>query len=162
MIFRRLLLVAAVAAASLFAQTETTVEHPNFSGRWRMVKDKSDFSNATMPDAIIRVIDQRGVTMNIHTIQTQGAVTKSADVSYFIDGTPSTNTINNHQATSKTFWDGPVLNVRTTLTLSNGEEELIEDRYELSDNGNTLTTTSHISTPKGGIKMTLVSEKEKN
>ncbi len=126
-----------------------------------MVKDKSDFAHANMPDMIVRVIDQRGSTMNIHTLQTTGTVTKSADVSYFIDGSLSTNVINNREATSKTFWDGPALMVRTTLKLSNGDEELVEDRWELSDDGNTLTTTSHVSTPKGGLILKLVCEKEK-
>ncbi|HZS55611.1 MAG TPA: hypothetical protein VFA65_14515 [Bryobacteraceae bacterium] len=151
--------LCATSAAS--AQTDTAAAHPNFSGRWRMVKDKSDFARAAMPDMIIRVVDQQGVTMNVHTIQTTGTTTKTADVSYFIDGSPSTNVINNHQATSKTFWDGSVLEVRTTMKLSNGDDELIEDRWELSDNGNTLTTTSHVSTPKGGTILKLVCEKEK-
>jgi hypothetical protein len=143
-----------------FGQNNATSEHPNFSGRWRMVKDKSDFAHAMMPDMVVRVIEQRDTTMNIHTVQTTGTTTKSADVSYFLDGSSSTNTINNHEATSKTFWDGPALNVRTTLKLSNGDEEVIEDRYELSENGSTLTTTSHISTPKGGTNLKLVCEKE--
>jgi hypothetical protein len=145
----------------VFVQADTTPAHPNFSGRWRMVKDKSDFARATRPDMIVRVIDQRGSTLNIHTIQTTGTTTKSADVSYFLDGSPSPNMINNHEATSKTFWDGPALMVRTTLKLASGDEELVEDRYELSGDGNTLTTTSHISTPKGGTILKLVCEKEK-
>jgi hypothetical protein len=81
--------------------------------------------------------------------------------SYFLDGTPSTNVINNHEATSKAFWDGPALMVRTTLKLNNGDEEVVEDRYELSEDGNTLTATSHVSTPKGGTILKLVCEKEK-
>ena len=124
-----------------------------------MVKDKSDFAHATMPDMIVRVIEQRDITLNVHTIQTTGTNTKTADVSYFIDGSPSTNTINNHEATSKTFWDGPALVVRTTVKLANGEEE-IEDRWDLSGDGQTLTTTSHIDTPKGSTTLKLVCEKE--
>jgi hypothetical protein len=168
MILTRKLLPAAAAiymvfcaAPGVFAQAGASPEHPNFSGRWRMIKDKSDFAHAAVPDIVVRVIDQRGSTLNVHTIQTTGTTTKTADVSYFIDGSPSTNVINNHPATSKTFWDGAALNVRTTLKLSNGDEELIEDRWELSDDGNTLTTTSHVSTPKGGTILKLVCEKEK-
>lgn len=159
---RRFFILALAASATLFAQTDKTESRPNFSGRWRMVKDRSDFAGAVMPDAIIRVIDQHETTLNIHTVQTKGATTKSADVSYFIDGSPSTNVINNHEATSKTFWDGQALNVRTVMKMANGDEEVVEDRYELGDNGNTLVTTSHISTPKGGIVMKLVCEKEQS
>lgn len=161
MIFsRRTALFALAVCPLMFGQSDTHPSHPNFSGRWRMDKSRSDFASAAMPDAIIRVIDQHETTLNIHTIQTTGTSTKSADVSYFIDGSPSTNIINNHEATSKTFWDGPALDVRTTLKMANGDEQVIEDRYELSDDSNTLTTTSHITTPKGGVVMKLVCEKE--
>ena len=157
------LLVASVnVTAAIMGQHDAAPEHPNFSGRWRMVKEKSDFARAHMPDMIVRVIDQRNITMNVHTVQTTGTTTKSADVSYFIDGSPSTNVINNHEATSKTFWDGPALMVRTTLKLSNGDEEMVEDRWELSDDGQTLTTTSHIDTPKGSTTLKLVCQKEGN
>jgi hypothetical protein len=163
--YRRFVPLALVYATVCLAfaahiQTDTTPEHPNFSGRWRMVKDKSDFSTAHAPDMVVQVIDQRGSTMNVHTIQTSGTTTKSADVSYMLDGSLSKNMINNHEATSKTFWDGPVLNVRTTLNLSNGDEELIEDTWQLSPDANNLLETSHVSTPKGGIIMKLVCEKE--
>ena len=154
-------LIFVITAGLAAAQNDAAPEHPNFSGRWKMVKDKSDFAHAAMPDMVIRVVDQRDTTMNVHTIQTTGTNTKTADLSYFIDGSPSSNIINNHEATSKTFWDGRVLEVRTTIKLSNGDDELIEDRWELSDDGETLTTTSHISTPKGGTNLKLVCEKEK-
>lgn len=157
---RKLLFIAAALATVCAAQNATSPQHPNFSGRWRMVKDKSDFSTAHRPDIIVQVIDQRASTMNIHTIQTTGTSTKSADVTYLLDGTPSANIINNHQATSKTFWDGGKLNVRTNIKLSNGDDELIEDTWQLSPDGKTLTETSHVSTPKGGILMKMVCEKE--
>ena len=166
MIYFRFAAVFALVSASAYltpvavAQNNPSPEHPNFSGRWRMVKEKSDFAHAHMPDMIVRVIDQRNITMNVHTVQTTGTETKSADVSYFIDGSPSTNVINNHEATSKTFWDGAALIIRTTLKLSNGDEETIEDRWELSDDGQTLTTTSHIDTPKGSTTLKLVCQKE--
>jgi hypothetical protein len=41
------------------------------------------------------------------------------------------------------------------------EDELIEDRYELSGDGASLTTTSHVITSKGDVTMTLVCDKEK-
>ncbi len=142
-------------------QQEPAQQHTNFSGRWRMLKDQSDFARATPPDMIVRVIDQRGITMNVHTVQTIGKKTTSADVSYFLDGSESTNMLNGHEATSKAFWDGPALMVRTLLKLSSGDAEEVTDRWELSADGQTLTTTSHIRTPKGGTELKLVCAKEK-
>ncbi len=126
-----------------------------------MLKDKSDFARAPMPDMIVRVVDQHAQTMNVHTIQTTGTKTSAADVSYFMDGSEATNVINGHNAVSKAFWDGPALMIRTTVKLANGDEEVVLDRWELSRDGQTLTTTSHIDTPKGQTDMKLVCTKEK-
>ncbi|MBV8475224.1 MAG: hypothetical protein JOZ36_01045 [Acidobacteria bacterium] len=155
--------VIAILLLPLFtsAQSESQQPKADFSGRWRMVKDKSDFARATMPDMIVRVVDQRGTTMNVHTVQTIGRKTTSADVSYFTDGSEAANVINGHDATSKAFWDGSALMIRTNIKLSNGEDEWVLDRWELSDDGQTLTTTSQITTTKGGTELKLVCEKEK-
>lgn len=137
-----------------------TAPKTDFSGRWRMVKDKSDFARAQMPDMIIRVVDQHGSVMNVHTVQTTGTKTSSADVTYFTDGSDSKNVINGHDAVSRAFWDGPALMIRTSLKLSNGDDEVVQDRWELSDDRQTLTTTSHISTSKGGADLKLVCIRE--
>jgi hypothetical protein len=144
------------------AQDSTTSAKPNFSGRWRMVKEKSKLAGFHVPDIVVQVVEQRGNTMNVHTVETTGKQTTTADVSYFIDGSPSTNVINGRQAESKTFWDDKVLNVRTSIKDASGTEVLVmEDRWELSDDGETLTRTSHDITPKGSVDMTLISVKEK-
>ena len=135
--------------------------HANFSGRWRMNKEKSDFAKFKMPDMIVRVIDHHDPTMNVHTIQTIAGKTSSSDVSYFTDGSISTNVINGRDATSKTYWDGTALVVRTDMKTPKNEDEQIEDRYELSQDGASLTTTSHVVTSKGDVTMTLVCDKEK-
>ena len=126
-----------------------------------MNKEKSDFAKFKVPDMIVRVIDHHDPTMNVHTVQTIAGKTSSSDVSYFTDGTISTNVINGRDATSKSYWDGNALVVRTEMKTAKDEDELIEDRYELSENGATLTTTSHVVTTKGDVTMTLVSDKEK-
>jgi hypothetical protein len=139
-------------AVPFFAQSPK----PDFSGRWRMQKDKSAFSGFKVPDIITRSVEEHGVIMNVHTVQTLGQKTSISDVSYSIDGTPTQNIINGRDAESKTYWDGSVLVVRTTMKTSKGDPELIEDRWALSDDKQTLTTTSHIETDKGGVDMTLV------
>lgn len=133
----------------------------NFSGRWRMNKEKSDFAKFKMPDMIVRVIDHHDPTLNVHTVQTMAGKTNTSDVSYFTDGSTSSNVINGRDATSKSYWDGSALVVRTEMKTAKNEEEEIEDRYELSEDGGTLTTTSHVVTSKGDVTMKLVSEKEK-
>ena len=152
--------VALLLPLGAFGQAEKQPAKTDFSGRWRMVKEKSDFAKTRMPDAIIRVVDQRGTTLNVHTIQTVDNKTSSADVSYFIDGSESANIINGHDAVSHAFWDGPALLIRTRIKFPDYDEEIL-DRWELSDDGQTLTTTSQISTTKGGTELKLVCVKEK-
>jgi hypothetical protein len=134
--------------------------HADFTGRWRMQKDKSDFAKFKMPEIVVRVIEQRGVTMNVHTVQTTGERTSTVDAVYQIDGTVSKNVINGRDATSRTFWDGKALVVNTDMKTSKNEDEQIQDRYELSDDGQTLTMTSHVVTEKGDVTMTMVCSKE--
>ena len=150
------MLVLAQAAA----QPETA--KPNFTGRWRMDKAKSNFATFHAPDIVVQVVDQRGPTLNVHTVETRGKQTSTADVSYFTDGSISNNIINGRQAESKAFWDGNALNIRTTEKNSKGEDVVIEDRWVLTDDGQTLSRTSHIITASGSVDMTLISEKEKS
>ena len=135
---------------------------PNFSGRWRMVKDKSDFGGFAAPDIVVRVIEHHDPTLNVHTVQTSKGKTSTVDVSYFTDGSEATNSMSGRESVSKAYWDGPALVIRTTTKDSKGEDEIIEDRYELSDDGQTLTTSSHIATPRGEVNLKLVCEKEKS
>ncbi len=157
--------VAGVALLTLpffgFAQTPSTPPRTDFSGRWRMVKDKSDFGGFAIPDLVVQVVDHHDPTLNVHTVETIGSKTTTADVSYFTDGSITNNVINGRAAESKAFWDGPALMIRTTEKDSKGEDVVIEDRWELSEDGQTLTRTSHITTPKGQVDMKLVSTKEK-
>lgn len=134
---------------------------PNFSGRWRMVKDKSNFATFHMPDMIVQQIDQHDPTLNIHTVETLANKTSSNDVSYFTDGTESQNVISGRDAVSKAFWDGPALMIRTDMKNSKGEDVTMEDRYELSSDKQILTETSHITTALGAeVNMKLVCQKE--
>jgi hypothetical protein len=134
---------------------------PDFSGRWRMVKDKSDFGGFKAPDIIVRVIEHRDPTLNVHTVQTSGGKTSTADVSYFTDGAQTTNSMSGRDAVSKAFWDGAALMIRTTTKDSKGEDEVVEDRWELSEDHQILTISSHVTTPKGQVDMKLVCTKEK-
>ena len=149
-----LLLLATLASA------QSSSDKPDFSGRWRMQKDKSEFSGFKIPDIVTRTVEQHGVIMNVHTVQTAGEKTAIADVTYSIDGTPTENVVNGRDAESKTFWDGAILVVRTTMKTAKGDPELIEDRWALSDDKQTLTTTSHIETEKGDVDMTMVCSRQ--
>ena len=151
---------AANPLAAQKAEADAPPVHPNFSGRWRMVKEKSEFNGFKVPDVVIRVVDHHDPMINLHTIQTTDKQTTMSDVSYFTDNTVTMNTIKGRDAQTRAFWDGQALIVRTKMIMANGEREVIEDRWELSDDKKMLTTTSHIVTETGEATLTLVCEKE--
>ena len=142
-------------------EAEKPPAHTNFSGRWRMDKAKSDFGTFKKPSMVVRVIDQHDPDMNVHLVQTTGDRTSTVDVTYKTDGTYSTNIVNGRDARTKSFWDGRDLVIRTNMRNSKNEPEVIEDRYSLSPDGQTLTTTSHVVTDKGEATLVLVSNREK-
>jgi hypothetical protein len=157
--FKSLLALLFLLPLSGFAQA--TPPKPDFSGRWHMLKEKSAFAGFKSPDIVTRMVDQQGVIMNVHTVETSGAKTSIADVSYSVDGTPTQNVVNGRDAESKTYWDGSTLVVRTSMKTSSGDPELIEDRWSLSDDKQILTTASHIETDKGEVDMTLVCKRQR-
>jgi hypothetical protein len=142
------------------AAVAQSTPHTNFSGRWRMLKDQSDFSTFSPPDIIVRVIDQHDPTLNLHTVETKNGKTSVSDISYFTNGEESTNDRGGRSATSKAFWDGPSLMIRTQTTDSKNEQIQIVEQWVLSPDGKILTTTSDISTASGGAHLKLVCEKE--
>jgi hypothetical protein len=155
------LFAACLIGAAQSGEPGTAAKHPNYSGRWKMNKEKSDFGKFKAPDMIIRVVDEHEPTMNIHTIQTAGGKTTSSDVSYYVDGRESNNVLSGRDATSKSFWDGSTLAIRTETKNSKDEPTQMVDRWDLSPDGQTLTITSHVETPNGEADLKLVCDKEK-
>ena len=146
---------------TVLAGGQTTSAHTDFSGRWRMVKELSDFGSFTRPDIVVRVIDQHGPTLNLHTVETVGGKTSVSDLVYAVDGTESVNTRSGREANSTTFWDGSALMIRTNTTDSRRTEVRIVEHWELSPDGQTLTTTSDYKTAGGAsAHLTLVCRKE--
>jgi hypothetical protein len=126
-----------------------------------MVKEKSNFGGFHTPDIVVQVVEHHDPTLNVHTVQTTGAKTTTADTTYFTDGSVAKNVINGREAESKAFWDGPTLVIRTNTKDNKNENVVMEDRWEISEDGLTLTRTSHIETDTGQVDMKLVSIKEK-
>lgn len=155
------LFVFAPLLAGQLQRNPGALARTDYSGRWHMLKEQSEFHGFQMPDSVVRVVDDRDPAMNVHTIQTRGGKTSTTDITYFTDGSITKNVINGRDAESKCYWDGTVLVVRTSMKTAKGDDELISDRWELSADKQTLTISSHIETEKGGIDMKLVCGREK-
>lgn len=159
-LFIRYIAVVLVVGMLAGAQQQTP-QNTNFSGRWRMVKDQSNFGNFNTPDMVVLVVDQHGAAMNVHIVETVGGKTHFSDVVYYTDGRVANNIINGHDAESRTFWDGTALMVRTYEKNSKNQDVMMLDRWQLSPDGQTLTMTSHITTETGEADIKMVCVKEK-
>jgi hypothetical protein len=159
--YRLLLALVPLLCSGQAQRTPGALPKIDFSGRWRMVKELSDFHGFQMPDIVVRIVDDHDPAMNVHTIQTTGQKTTTTDITYFTDGSITKNVVNGRDAESKCYWDGNVLVVRTSMKNSSGIDELISDRWDLSSDKQTLTISSHVETEKGSVDMKMVCTREK-
>jgi hypothetical protein len=153
MTLRNFVILSLLAMGSLPAQSP---KKPNFSGRWQMDAAKSDFGKFPMPTTILRVIDQKDPDLNIDTTQRASNGEQTSRVHYRTDGIETSNQLKSGTGSSHAFWDGDTLVIRTTMKSRNDIDVEMEERWELSSDGNTLTTTSHIGTSKGSTDLKLV------
>lgn len=136
-----------------------TVGKTNYGGKWRMVKEKSDFGRFAAPDTMVRTVDHQDVTINVHTAETGPAGKASADVTYYTDGRESSNEVHGRESKSHCFWDGEVLVIRTLSSASNGQPVNTEQRWVLSPDRKLLTMTSHMETGLTQADFKLVCER---
>ncbi len=156
-------LAAAVVVASGWAHGALgqSGPKPNFSGEWHMDAAKSDFGKFQMPTTMIRVIVQKDPDLTIDTTQRGVNGEQTSRVYYRTDGEQTVNHMSSGVATSHAFWDGSTLVIRTTMKGRNDLDIEMEERWDLSADGKTLTTTSHIGTSRGSADLRLVCERAK-
>lgn len=152
------MLLASAFSVCVFAQSEGK---PNFSGQWQMDAARSDFGKFPVPTTIIRSIVQKDPDLTIDTTQRASNGEQTARVQYRTDGGETTNRLASGPATSHAFWDGQTLVIRTNMKGKGDIDVLMEERWDLSPDGKTLTTTSHVETSKGSTDLKLVCEKIK-
>lgn len=152
---------ATIAALGVSFAVAQTPPKPNFSGEWHMDAAKSDFGQFSMPSALIRNITQKDPDLTIETTQRAANGEQKSSVYYRTDGVDTVNHLSTGVGTSHAFWDGNTLVIRTTMKGRNDVEIEMEERWTLSADGKTLTTTSHIGTSRGSTDLKLVCEKAK-
>ena len=152
---------AIIAALGISTAVAQTPSHPNFSGEWHMDSTKSDFGQFSMPSVLIRAITQKDPDLSIETTQRGASGEQKSNVYYRTDGVDTVNHLSTGVGTSHAFWDGNTLVIGTKMKGKNDVEIEMEERWTLSADGKTLTTTSHIGTSRGSTDLKLVCEKAK-
>jgi hypothetical protein len=153
-----LVVIVGVLAVGLGGQTPPK---PNFSGDWHMDADKSDFGHFSKPAALTRTIVQKDPDLTIDTTERAPNGEETSRVYYRTDGEDTVNHLSSGTGTSHAFWDGNTLVIRTKMETRNNIYVEMEERWDLSADGNTLTTTSHVGTSRGSTDLKLVCERAK-
>lgn len=151
--------VCAAALIAIALPAGAFAAKPNYSGSWKINTSKSDFGPMPGPEKMERTITHEDPT--IKWTQTQGGPNGdvTTEMAYTTDGKPSTNKTPRGELTGIAKWDGDVLTITTKREVQ-GMEITQSERWQLSEDGKTLTMTAKINTPNGDFQVKLVMDKQ--
>jgi hypothetical protein len=151
---KRVLLVVPLAALALFAAAvpQDNKSHPDFSGQWEVVKEKSDFGKMPPPVNMTLVSEKRdGYVHSVQTTQTaQGDQVTESD--WYPDGQRHTYE-KPVPGYSVTHWDG---NTLVSEQRSNDGQYRQTVKLSMQANGQEAVETITSHTPNGDSRMRLV------
>lgn len=142
---RRLLLI--LTALPLFAE-------PNFTGNWMLNLSRSQYGQFPAPEVMLRSVTYVSGTLTLSTYQkgAQGEVT--TELKYSTDGKPSIN----GESRGTARWQGETLVIESSRR-AQGAELSQRDQWTLSQDGKTLTVSTHVKLPNGEFDVKQVFEK---
>jgi hypothetical protein len=154
------LISLSLLSGSLFAQ-------PNFSGSWALNESKSTLGDGPRMSASSMTIDQQEGLISIDLVRPSfdgGDVSSSEK--YTLDGKESVNQgMMDSSVKTITTWSDDKKELRFAKTIlfdMNGDtmELKIKDVWSISDDGQTLTVKSAMSSQMGDINLVLVYDKK--
>jgi hypothetical protein len=150
---KRLAMLLMIAAAAHAA------DKPNFSGTWKMDRDKSVFGPVPPTESLVLAIDHKEPAISVH--QTSDGPEGPRDVTskYSTDGKESTNDFMGTPVKSKVHWDGQTLMIDSSLD-AGGMEVKVASKWTLAADGKTLNDVVNISSPQGDLEITYVLVKQ--
>jgi hypothetical protein len=132
-------------------------DKPNFSGEWKMNAAKSNFGALPPPASIVRQITHAEPSMTIVEDQQSDLGTQTTNRKFSVDGKETTFDANGTAVTASAVWDGNAI-VATSKVDAIGLQFV--DRMTLSEDGRTLTSVVHITSPQGEIDITVVFDRQ--
>ena len=154
----RTLAALMIAASFCFCSSIIAAQtKPDFSGVWKMNREKSKFQAIENIRDIVSKVEHKEPNVSIFTTITGVDGDRTVEVKYTTDGKETTMKLpyltGSVKATAK--WEGDALTVE-----GKAEEFNVRGKYTLSADGKTLTIASHLSTPNGDVDGITVFEKQ--
>lgn len=157
-VFWSLSLIAVCAAQEGKTKSEAKAK-PDFNGDWMIDKSKSDYgrlSNNPIANADVALTIALSETeFHITRKMTLNGNERAGEWVYYTDGRGETNPAllgGNGDLKTKTKWSGSKLVSKASISRQRGEETFnvdIEEKWELSSDGKTLTNSISMSGPRG-------------
>jgi hypothetical protein len=153
-----LLALALIGSAARASAQSASI--PNLSGTWVLQVDKSDFAGMLAPSARTDVFEHQEPKLTIKRAVTANGQENTSSLVYVIDGKPYKNMVGPTEITSTLHWDGSTLVSVTVAPGPDGAQVTITDRYELSQDGKTLTQKRTFTVPGQEATQTMVLVKQ--
>ncbi len=128
---------------------------PNFSGKWELQVDKSDFGGIPGPESQITVIDHQEPKLKLQTTAKVAGGERSSQFNYTTDGEECTNDYRGAPAKSRTRWEGRELVTEIQLE-ADGMKVKLKDRWRISDDGQGWNVDRTLSSDLGEITQKLI------
>ncbi len=154
----------AIAVMLLLAPSAWTQDaKPNFSGTWNVDLAKSDFGPAPPPESLVAVIDHKEPNVKFTTTQKGPMGEISNGRTLTTDGKENVNKMRtmagDQDATSTTTWSGKKLATATKMDMQ-GMAIVINETWELAEDGKVLTIAREIKTSQGDFATKTVFNKQ--
>ncbi len=143
---------------SIGSLAAVAADKPDFSGKWKLNTEKSDFGPMPKPEKVDYVIAHKDPELNVKSTATTQMGEVANESKIVTDGKEFTNTMRGQEIKGTAKWEGKVLVVHQELEMQ-GTTIRLDQKWTLSEDGKSITQEISISTPQGELKQKAVLDK---
>ncbi len=155
----RIVSIAALAGGLLFgAEGGAGARTSDFSGKWKAELELSDFGSMTPPVSLIRTVKQGALYVTILAELETARGSQTHELRFTLDGEESVNHVGGTRVTGLARMLGSHLLLTTTRTVE-GKKVVLDELWNLSPDGKTLTVEGLVRTDAGEEPILVVFKK---
>ncbi len=148
----RILTLAALLAAAACAK-------PNFAGDWKMNASRSEFGQFPAPSALTQKITHEDPSLKVASKMSTDNGDFEFESVYTTDGKECTNQFGPNPVKSTLKWDAETLVIDSKGQFGDNDFTM-QDKWDLSEDGKTLTLRRHWSSSRGEMDQKIVFDKQ--
>ena len=150
-------ILRALLALTMLVGTAAAADKPNYSGEWKMNAAKSSFGPMPAPSSIVRKVTHSEPSLVIVEEQLSDLGAQNTTRKYTTDGKEMSFEAQGAEVTSSAVWDGAAIVVVSNVNVAGLQ---FVDRMTVSEDGKTLTSAVHITSPQGDLDIKLVFDRQ--